>query len=61
MQINLEISYFLQVAARALLGRSLFERLSLLGHRMHPSISIFANTSFYSNKILDGPNVTQDS
>ncbi|RLN09633.1 hypothetical protein C2845_PM11G17480 [Panicum miliaceum] len=59
-----------KVAARALLGRSLFERLSLLGHkkhlpniqyRMHPSISIFPNTSFYSNKILDGPNVTQDS
>jgi len=60
----------LQVAARALLARSLFERLNLLGHkkhllniqyRMHPSISIFPNTSFYSNKILDGSNVTQDS
>ncbi|CAL4888295.1 unnamed protein product [Urochloa decumbens] len=57
-----------KVAARALLGRSLFEGLCLLGHkkhllkiqyRMHPSISIFPNTSFYSNKILDGPNVTQ--
>lgn len=28
-------------------------------YRMHPSISIFPNTSFYSSKILDGPNVTQ--
>ncbi|CAN6272411.1 unnamed protein product [Urochloa humidicola] len=59
-----------KLAASALLGRSLFERLGLLGHkkhllniqyRMHPSISIFPNTSFYSNKILDGPNVMQGS
>ncbi|WVZ76720.1 hypothetical protein U9M48_024672 [Paspalum notatum var. saurae] len=57
-----------KVAASALLGRSLFEWLSLQGHkkyllniryRMHPSISIFPSTSFYGNKILDGPNVTQ--
>ncbi|CAN6237930.1 unnamed protein product [Urochloa humidicola] len=57
-----------KLAGSALLGRSLFERLSLLGHkkhllniqyRMHPSISIFPNSRFYSNKILDGPNVTQ--
>ncbi|OQU84722.1 hypothetical protein SORBI_3004G113500 [Sorghum bicolor] len=57
-----------KVAASALLGRSMFERLSLQGHkkhllniqyRMHPSISIFPNTSFYSSKILDGPNVMQ--
>jgi senataxin len=58
----------LQVSDNALLGRSLFERLSLLGHkkhllnmqyRMHPSISIFPNFSFYVKQILDGPNVTQ--
>ncbi|KAL5216092.1 hypothetical protein ABZP36_007493 [Zizania latifolia] len=57
-----------KAADRALLGRSLFERLTLLGHqkhllnmqyRMHPSISIFPNLSFYDKKILDGPNVTQ--
>ncbi|KAM0906287.1 hypothetical protein ACQ4PT_016853 [Festuca glaucescens] len=56
------------VSDNALLGRSLFERLSLLGHkkhllnmqyRMHPSISIFPNFSFYDKQILDGPNVTQ--
>jgi senataxin len=59
----------LQVAGAALLGRSLFERLSLLGHkkhllniqyRMHPSISIFPNLNFYDKKILDGVNVTQE-
>ncbi|KAL6506744.1 hypothetical protein OROHE_022576 [Orobanche hederae] len=47
-------------------GRSLFERLSSLGHpkhllnvqyRMHPSISWFPNSNFYQNQILDGPNV----
>lgn len=57
----------MQAADGALLGRSLFERLTLLGHqkhllnmqyRMHPSISIFPNFSFYDKKILDGPNVT---
>ncbi|KAG2650714.1 hypothetical protein PVAP13_1NG196700 [Panicum virgatum] len=45
-----------KVAARALLGRSLFERLSLMGHKKH-----LLNIHFYSNKILDGSNVTQDS
>ncbi|KAL6882570.1 hypothetical protein ACP4OV_011260 [Aristida adscensionis] len=57
-----------KVAETALLGRSLFERLSLLGHkkhllniqyRMHPSISTFPNQSFYDEQILDGPNVTE--
>jgi len=47
-------------------GRSLFERLSLFGnpknllnmqHRMHPEISLFPNSYFYSNKICDAPNV----
>ncbi|KAL6888413.1 hypothetical protein ACP4OV_009439 [Aristida adscensionis] len=59
-----------KIAEGSLLGRSLFERLCLLGHRkhlldiqyrMHPSISIFPNSSFYGNKILDGPNVTQQA
>ena len=52
----------------ALFGRSLFERLSSLGHkkhllnmqyRMHPSISSFPNISFYDGKISDAPNVMQ--
>ncbi|KAK4842428.1 hypothetical protein QYF36_021493 [Acer negundo] len=51
-------------------GRSLFERLSSLGHtkhlldiqyRMHPSISFFPNSNFYHNKILDAPNVKKQS
>ncbi|CAL5069582.1 unnamed protein product [Urochloa decumbens] len=58
-----------KVAETALLGRSLFDRLILLGYkkhllniqyRMHPSISIFPNLSFYDKQILDGANVTQD-
>ncbi|KAK2989326.1 hypothetical protein RJ640_017983, partial [Escallonia rubra] len=49
-------------------GRSLFERLVLLGHakhllnvqyRMHPSISLFPNEEFYDKQILDGPNVKE--
>lgn len=44
----------------------MFERLSSLGYkkhllnvqyRMHPSISCFPNSKFYSNKISDCPNV----
>ncbi|KGN44700.2 hypothetical protein Csa_016709 [Cucumis sativus] len=55
-----------KVADEAKFGRSLFERLSLLGYqkhllnvqyRMHPSISCFPNSKFYSNQISDGPNV----
>uniref|UniRef100_A0A0D9VJK4 DNA2/NAM7 helicase-like C-terminal domain-containing protein n=1 Tax=Leersia perrieri TaxID=77586 RepID=A0A0D9VJK4_9ORYZ len=47
-------------------GRSLFERLSSLGHpkhllnvqyRMHPGISKFPVSSFYENNISDGANV----
>ncbi|EFJ34295.1 hypothetical protein SELMODRAFT_438696 [Selaginella moellendorffii] len=50
-------------------GRSLFERLQLLGHpsimlnvqyRMHPSISQFPNFQFYEGAICDGPNVVDD-
>ncbi|KAF5747513.1 hypothetical protein HS088_TW05G00235 [Tripterygium wilfordii] len=46
--------------------RSLFERLSTLGHSkhllnmqyiMHPLISFFPNANFYHNQILDAPNV----
>lgn len=48
----------------------MFERLSSIGHpkhllnvqyRMHPSISLFPNTNFYQNQILDGPNVQRKS
>ncbi|RZC80438.1 hypothetical protein C5167_043016 [Papaver somniferum] len=47
-------------------GRSVFERLSSLGHSkhllniqyiMHPKISAFPNANFYWNQILDAPNV----
>nr|CAD41370.2 OSJNBa0088A01.9 [Oryza sativa Japonica Group] len=57
-----------KVCEDASFGRSLFERLSSLGHekhllnmqyRMHPSISIFPNISFYDRKLLDAPNVKQ--
>ncbi|CAM0147896.1 unnamed protein product [Urochloa decumbens] len=57
------------VCTDALFGRSLFERLSSLGHRkhllnvqyrMHPSISIFPNNSFYDGKISDGPSVMRN-
>ncbi|XAR73624.1 hypothetical protein NMG60_11007659 [Bertholletia excelsa] len=49
-------------------GRSLFERLVLLGHRkhllniqyrMHPSISLFPNMEFYENMIMDAPKVKE--
>ncbi|KAH6783122.1 hypothetical protein C2S52_008081 [Perilla frutescens var. hirtella] len=59
------ISEFCQKAG---FGRSLFERLVILGHskhllnvqyRMHPSISLFPNQEFYANQISNGPNVTE--
>ncbi|KAL5213112.1 hypothetical protein ABZP36_023959 [Zizania latifolia] len=55
-----------RVADEADFGRSLFERLSSLGHpkhlldvqyRMHPEISKFPVSSFYESKISDGVNV----
>ncbi|KAK0573842.1 hypothetical protein LWI29_014378 [Acer saccharum] len=58
------------VSAEAGFGRSLFERLSTLGHskrllniqyRMHPAISLFPNSQFYHHQILDGPNVREKS
>ncbi|KAM1963861.1 hypothetical protein ACFX15_044397 [Malus domestica] len=59
-----------QISEKAEFGRSLFERLVLLGHkkhllnvqyRMHPSISLFPKMEFYDNQILDGPNVNEVS
>ncbi|KAL1536813.1 hypothetical protein AAHA92_29400 [Salvia divinorum] len=56
-----------EVCEKAGFGRSLFERLVLLGHskhllnvqyRMHPSISLFPNKQFYENQIMNGRNVT---
>ncbi|XP_044415084.1 probable helicase MAGATAMA 3 [Triticum aestivum] len=55
-----------QVCGEADFGRSLFERLSSLGHpkhllnvqyRMHPGISRFPVLSFYGGQIDDGENV----
>ncbi|XP_057501171.1 uncharacterized protein LOC130785117 [Actinidia eriantha] len=59
-----------KICQKAEFGRSLFERLVLLGqkkhllsvqYRMHPSISLFPNNEFYDKMILDGPNVNQRS
>ncbi|XXG72001.1 hypothetical protein AAC387_Pa07g1195 [Persea americana] len=59
-----------EVSWEAGFGRSLFERLSFLGHhkyllnvqyRMHPAISSFPNAKFYDNQILDGSNVKKSS
>ncbi|KAL6959713.1 hypothetical protein U1Q18_039866 [Sarracenia purpurea var. burkii] len=57
-----------EICQKAEFGRSLFERLVLLGHnkqlleiqyRMHPSISLFPNREFYDKRISDGPNVME--
>ncbi|GMJ04494.1 hypothetical protein HRI_004118600 [Hibiscus trionum] len=54
------------VSSEAGFGRSLFQRLTTLGHakhllniqyRMHPSISSFPNSCFYNNQILDAVDV----
>ena len=59
-----------QISDKAGFGRSLFERLVLLGHkkhllnvqyRMHPSISLFPNMEFYDKQILDSPSVKERS
>ncbi|KAI8540970.1 hypothetical protein RHMOL_Rhmol08G0026700 [Rhododendron molle] len=59
-----------KICGKAEFGRSLFERLVILGHemhllsvqyRMHPSISLFPNREFYKSKILDGPNVKEQA
>ncbi|XWS34413.1 hypothetical protein CRYUN_Cryun21dG0036400 [Craigia yunnanensis] len=58
------------VSDEAGFGRSLFQRLSTLGHskhllniqyRMHPSISCFPNARFYHNQILDAAGVKHKS
>ncbi|XP_050880685.1 uncharacterized protein LOC127084308 isoform X1 [Lathyrus oleraceus] len=55
-----------EISDKAKFGRSLFERLALLGHkkhllnvqyRMHPSISLFPNMQFYDNQLLDSSSV----
>ncbi|CAA2988419.1 Hypothetical predicted protein [Olea europaea subsp. europaea] len=57
-----------KICEKADFGRSLFERLVILGHRkqllgvqyrMHPSISLFPNKEFYCKQIKDGPNVRE--
>ncbi|KXG36929.1 uncharacterized protein LOC8074437 [Sorghum bicolor] len=59
-----------KISDSANFGRSVFERLSLLGHekhllnvqyRMHPEISKFPVATFYDGKISNGPNVTSKS
>jgi senataxin len=57
-----------KISEKAEFGRSLFERLVMLGHqkhlldvqyRMHPSISLFPNREFYDKQISDAPNVKE--
>ncbi|XP_047063773.1 helicase sen1-like [Lolium rigidum] len=59
-----------KISDNAKFGRSVFERLSMLGYgkhllnvqyRMHPKISRFPVVTFYDGKIFDGPNVTNKS
>ncbi|KAI4355927.1 hypothetical protein L6164_004651 [Bauhinia variegata] len=59
-----------KISQEAAFGRSLFERLVLLGrkkhlldvqHRMHPSISSFPNRKFYDCKIKNAQNVKEKS
>uniref|UniRef100_A0A0A8Y1G9 Helicase ATP-binding domain-containing protein n=1 Tax=Arundo donax TaxID=35708 RepID=A0A0A8Y1G9_ARUDO len=56
-----------KISDSAIFGRSVFERLSILGYskhllniqyRMHPEISKFPVATFYDGKISNGPNVT---
>ena len=64
--VNICLFCLFKVSSEAGFGRSLFERLSVLGHskhllnvqyRMHPSISYFPNAYFYFNQIRDAQNV----
>ncbi|KAI9379757.1 hypothetical protein POPTR_017G140501v4 [Populus trichocarpa] len=57
-----------QISEKAEFGRSLFERLVILGHekhllnmqyRMHPSISLFPNKEFYGGLIQDASTVKE--
>ncbi|XP_076915166.1 uncharacterized protein LOC143574429 [Bidens hawaiensis] len=65
-ECQLPAMVFSNLCAESDFGRSLFGRLSSLGHskhlldvqyRMHPSISYFPNWKFYQNNILDAENV----
>ncbi|KAI8540977.1 hypothetical protein RHMOL_Rhmol08G0027200 [Rhododendron molle] len=67
-QLSANVQY--KICQPAGFGRSLFERLVILGHkkhllnvqyRMHPSISLFPNREFYESRILDGPNVKEQA
>jgi len=67
---HIEIFMNIQISEKSGFGRSLFERLVLLGHekhllniqyRMHPSISLFPNMEFYDKQILDSPRVKERS
>ncbi|KAL1535324.1 hypothetical protein AAHA92_28118 [Salvia divinorum] len=69
-EIQLPATVASKLSEEAGFGRSLFERLSSMGHpkhllnvqyRMHPSISRFPNSNFYQHQILDGPNVQSKS
>ncbi|KAJ7960018.1 p-loop nucleoside triphosphate hydrolase superfamily protein [Quillaja saponaria] len=60
----------IELSEKAGLGRSLFERLVLLGHRkhllhvqyrMHPLISLFPNVEFYNKQLLDSESVKERS
>ena len=62
--------YLQQISGEADFGRSLFERLVLLGQkkqlldvqfRMHPAISAFPNKEFYDGKISDATIVKHKS
>ncbi|KAL3736005.1 hypothetical protein ACJRO7_025028 [Eucalyptus globulus] len=57
-----------KLSGNAGFGRSLFERLSSLGHprhllniqyRMHPAISHFPTSAFYNSQVRNGSNVTR--
>ncbi|XP_028800616.1 helicase SEN1-like isoform X2 [Neltuma alba] len=59
-----------KISDEAGFGRSMFERLVLLGFmkhmlyiqfRMHPSISVFPNREFYEGQLVDGMNVRDSS
>ncbi|KAB1205203.1 hypothetical protein CJ030_MR7G021969 [Morella rubra] len=69
-ELDLPSSTGQKISAEAGFGRSLFERLILLGkmkhllnvqYRMHPSISSFPNSNFYFNQILDASKVKRKS
>ncbi|KAL1806876.1 hypothetical protein ACET3Z_029944 [Daucus carota] len=59
-----------KVSAEAGFGKSLFQRLSILGHhrhlldtqyRMHPNISNFPNAKFYQNRLIDSQLVKSET